>query len=273
MRRQKQGQFATFAMLIPMFAVPVMAVFGIPQFAPVVASPADEQHPDWLSDDGFHRVGQADAYSPRSLTSVSSDPDQLDLFQPWDPEASSDRDPALPSSNWTDPLQLASAPGQDRRTVSPAGGSPTAAVSTLTNARAGNRQPDSRSREHLPESAGSVRPPVAPTVAGQSVAQQPVPERSVAGRSASHSSEYGRSRTALHPKHSTWRRAVNRLNQLGIRTYRLSPSETDGRYYFMCLVTSADDPRISRRFEAEAREPLDAVDYVLAQVEEWNQVR
>jgi len=63
------------------------------------------------------------------------------------------------------------------------------------------------------------------------------------------------------------------LNQLGIRTYRLSPSASDGRYHFMCLVTSADDPRISRRFEAESREPLDAVDRVLAQVEEWNRIR
>ena len=68
----------------------------------------------------------------------------------------------------------------------------------------------------------------------------------------------------------TWQQAVDRLNQLGIRTFRLTPNSEQDGYRFVCLVTSVDDPRISRRFEAESVDPLIAVGDVLAQVEDWN---
>jgi hypothetical protein len=68
----------------------------------------------------------------------------------------------------------------------------------------------------------------------------------------------------------TWQQAVDRLNQLGIRTFRLTPDTGQTGYRFVCLVTSVDDPRISRRFEAESVNPLVAVGDVLAQVENWN---
>ena len=68
----------------------------------------------------------------------------------------------------------------------------------------------------------------------------------------------------------TWQQSVDRLNQLGIRTFRLTPDSGQNGYRFVCLVTSVDDPRISRRFEAESIDPLIAVGDVLAQVENWN---
>jgi hypothetical protein len=71
----------------------------------------------------------------------------------------------------------------------------------------------------------------------------------------------------------TWQQAVDRLNQMGIRTFRLTQNSGQNGYRFVCLVTSVDDPRISRRFEAESTDPLVAVGEVLVQVENWNQHR
>jgi hypothetical protein len=71
----------------------------------------------------------------------------------------------------------------------------------------------------------------------------------------------------------TWQQAVDRLTQLGIRTFRLTPDSGQIGYRFVCFVTSVDDPRISRRFEAESIDPLIAVGDVLAQVENWKRHR
>ncbi len=86
--------------------------------------------------------------------------------------------------------------------------------------------------------------------------------RSVAGR-YSRLMDSGRDNsTDSHPARSaqtetlTWQQAVDRLNEHGIRTFRLTPDSSQNGYRFVCLVTSIDDPRISRRFEAESIDPL-----------------
>ncbi|MBC8113731.1 MAG: hypothetical protein H7062_05095, partial [Candidatus Saccharimonas sp.] len=55
MRSSIHGTFATLLLLIPVGAIPALAIFGIPQFAPVVASPLREGH----EGDREHRVGQS----------------------------------------------------------------------------------------------------------------------------------------------------------------------------------------------------------------------
>ncbi|MBI1312982.1 hypothetical protein GC176_16955 [bacterium] len=281
MSRRKHGQFATFAMLIPMFAVPVMAVFGIPQFAPVVASPASEDHPDWLSDRSFNQVGQSDAFLSRRLELPTAASEQLDLFQPFPAEgrptpaamqqlAAAERRTALrPSDRSARQTGIADAATENSRVVdlfepvknaaeqeqatSPVRADVSDRTVALTASGSSTEQPANRGYEQ------QLLPRVA-TVASAETAL-PVQQRS------------SRNHPAAPSEGLSWRGAVNRLNQLGIRTYRLNPAAVEGRYHFMCLVTSADDPRISRRFEAESREPLDAVDRVLAQVEEWNRIR
>ena len=69
----------------------------------------------------------------------------------------------------------------------------------------------------------------------------------------------------------TWKEAVRRLNDLEIRNFRLQPGLHDNQFAFSCMYTPSDNPRISTRFEAEADEPLKAVEKVLAQIEVWQQ--
>ena len=71
----------------------------------------------------------------------------------------------------------------------------------------------------------------------------------------------------------TWRRAVHRLNELGIHQFRLEPGRDQGEFYFSCEFSLEQDSRITRRFEAEATEPLQAVELVLRQIDEWTSRR
>ena len=67
----------------------------------------------------------------------------------------------------------------------------------------------------------------------------------------------------------SWKAAVARLNALGIREYQLQPGEHPGEFHFSCRFVSRTNPRVMQRFEAEAAEPLDAVEQVLEQVDDW----
>jgi len=72
---------------------------------------------------------------------------------------------------------------------------------------------------------------------------------------------------------ATWSAAVQKLNELGIRDYRLEPGSRPDEFLFSCSYSPPHNPRVSRRFEAEALDPLKAVIKVLQQVDEWNQSR
>jgi hypothetical protein len=60
---------------------------------------------------------------------------------------------------------------------------------------------------------------------------------------------------------------------MGIRKYELKGGEAVGEFVFSCSVTSIDDRRISRQFQAASTEPLVAVEKVLVQVDNWMQGR
>ena len=69
----------------------------------------------------------------------------------------------------------------------------------------------------------------------------------------------------------TWTEAVQRLNALGIHRFQLQPGRNEHEFHFSCLHTPANNPRVTHRFEAEAGEPLRAVQLVLQQIQEWQQ--
>lgn len=66
----------------------------------------------------------------------------------------------------------------------------------------------------------------------------------------------------------TWQAAVGRLRALGIDEYHLSPGRGD-EFHFSCAYSPRHNPRVVHRFEAEAGEPLAAVEKVLTQIDAW----
>jgi hypothetical protein len=65
------------------------------------------------------------------------------------------------------------------------------------------------------------------------------------------------------------RAGIARLNELGITDYQWQPGDRDGQFLFRCRLVSRRNPRMMQRFEAEAAEPLQALEKVLAQIDEW----
>lgn len=320
--RRIQSLFKTLLMLIPMTAVPVMAVFGIPQFFPVSASPTARPtqttaagHPLELG------VGQSDALLVRKLSSIQ--PMSIDLFEPYGNGVQSRQvnsgdvianaslsDLDRRRDAWRDPLVRPQAAeiGTAQTEVSlrtnshgtPIGSNRLNAGLSVAATASGQRRSQEASLTKVSSFSGqaTVPPRTAPQRANDlptlTVASvETLPERSNASLESAaaeelpvdsrHADRYARLTSGVDERtpdsHSrqvetlTWQQAVDRLNQLGIRTFRLTPDAGPNGYRFACLVTSVDDPRISRRFEAESIDPLIAVGDVLAQVEDWNQHR
>jgi hypothetical protein len=68
---------------------------------------------------------------------------------------------------------------------------------------------------------------------------------------------------------SGWRDATRQLKELGIRKYRLESQIEEQTFVFICSFAAAENPRVVRRFEAEADSPLEAVQKVIDEIDEW----
>ena len=73
----------------------------------------------------------------------------------------------------------------------------------------------------------------------------------------------------LMAEQSGWQAAARRLKELGVRKYRLESQIEEQQFLFICSLATSGNPRVVRRFEATADNPLEAVQAVLAQIDEW----
>lgn len=304
--RRLQSLFKTLLMLVPMTAVPVMAIFGIPQFFPVSASPFERAvQAERAAQPMEHRAGQSDALQVRS---ISTEPAKsLDLFQPYDAsvrESNSGKAGVVANAAsselarrriaWQDPLAgLRASSTSDRQAVPGSASRFNSGKSAASSAE--QKQFHAANRSVAESFSGQAA--VSPRRSTTGTSSDPEIAHDVTDRERSYqratnrqtgvtpmtrsSNDPGRHtqftatdqtqhRNIVQAEAISWRQAVDRLNELGIRTYRLAPDSKQNGYRFVCLVTSIDDPRISRRFESESPDPLAAVGNVLAQVENWN---
>lgn len=197
------SSFATLLLAMPLTAIALMGVFGVPQFASVIASPGREElirRPDDsrnLQDpfDSAPVFGESESLNPRSSRDSGSEPPSR--------------------SAWSDRPESSSPP-------------------TWENAPPA----DEPSRPRWPN--------VAPIV----------PEQNSATSSQ-----------------LDWRTASRRLTELGIQRYHLERGSTPDTFLFVCLLTPGDNPQVTHRFESENPDPLEAVNAVLVQVDQWLQQR
>jgi hypothetical protein len=234
MRTSAQSSLATVLLLIPILAVPMFAIFGVPQFTPTVKSPFEEETSSRRKNES-----EAPAFSP-----TSSERDSFDQF----------------ASNAADSMPTWGDDTADR------------AAKTLADRRA-NAKPERSSREASrteptepsPFAMASGTENAGVVVPGSYRRSRPTndtvdaPPRKVTHRDPP---------TAMDSQ-LTWRDAVQRLNAMGIRNFRLEPGHQPSQFLFNCSYTPRDNPRVSYRFEAEADEPLRAVERVLEQIDTW----
>lgn len=347
MRNGTAGPLGAVVLFSGVLAVPLLAVFGVPQFAPVSASPGDsvghdlglsrhdfeeaaEEFPAFSSPPTSPRenagddAGWSDPFGPQE---IPAPPFENAAVQPpawspprdtvgeWQSEQSAAPQRANANAGGTIPANFGASPSPPRRdlTVEAAAprnnppqraepnqsarqlerdfawaadgrstDSPTPPSSTDRLSGFGDKA-DSTADRRSP--ATSSAPPTDAVRPGSETPRNSFPPVGVFGRpqdqpartiqeSPTDRTAGGRQpnedvgNAALDQAPLTWRSAVARLNALGIQHFQLEPGETGG-FLFSCSYSPGNNPRITRRFEAEAAEPLRAVERVLAQVEQW----
>jgi len=266
-------------MFVPLVAVPLLAVFGMPQFS--TQSPAGQ-----VDDLKFAVDRDKVDRDKASANAPQPEGDLVGGVQITDP-ADAPKSTASRVRNDSDPFAEFTRPaeGDSRRAAAPAGN---------------RRFPPARRPQHWPIDEGNGLPQKSllafgdagsdnggATPAGQERASADVADvnsgehtKSKAGTRMT--AGFDSTRERLDADHvaddgarspsgeaRSWKAAVARLNALGIRDYQLQPGDRAGEFHFSCRFVSRTNPRVMQRFEAEAAEPLDAVERVLEQIDEW----
>jgi len=285
----KSNGLATILLLIPVLTVPALAIFGIPQFAPVVASPLDEgrekaresrtgssarnSHDELFGDvEGFgSEPGWGDDASPKRRDPTSEagfnrrvgDRSQHDAEEAIVPDWG--EEPI--ASDWpTKSRSRAGSFDRDVGSIAPQG------IGRPAKKRFVGIKPNP-DRRQLKGYDDALRTANADDGILQMGHQEEVEIEEKPQRAAPLNRTRMESSGAAKKKESagetlTWQNAVQRLNELEIRSFRLEPGHQVGQFVFICSYTPPDTPRVSYRFEAESDQPLKAVEKVLEQIME-----
>lgn len=254
MNPRPAGSFATLLMSGPLIAIPLMAVFGVPEFGSI--SSLSDRKPQTGHDSSMVASPRGEAVdslmtgtSPTSPSSVAPMADPLDM-PPRSPRA-----------------RLLSPHAQPLDTTMPTSGPqrPGSVEFFDSWTHAGDQTSGSA------QAVASVQtPPVqnpgaaeAETVPAEFVPQQQFPW------SQSARAEVDAWNAEAAAGEASWQSAAQRLQELGIDDYRLERGVRSDTFLFICQFAPGPDPRIVRRFEAQADRPIDAVQAVLAQIENW----
>lgn len=295
MRSPIYSFLTTILLLVPVAAVPLMAIFGIPQFTPVIASPLDG-----VTEETEDQVGETSRRKSRSTsqrTRIEDESDQdlvLEESPDWEHQSaersrSIRKSKARASESATKPFPRESFSEEQhpapRRTVSknrrkPNSSDPfvdssiqTASFEELDEApvEIDDAENTLASFKTLQDNREMVDPESEAAIVPGYRRQRPHPTK---GRNSSDGKSASRNKRSAHAVEPlTWPEAVRRLNDLGIRNFRLESGVNPGEFNFACSYTPSDSPHVTRRFEAEADDPLKAVSKVLSQVEEAAQQR
>lgn len=244
--RHGQG-LATWLIMLPLLIVPLLAVFGVPQFTPISAQTADgaDGEEAGLQFELGEDAPLAEAVPPFPGDSIEPSPPSRETPEGWS-------DPFDHPEEWNSPNALNENSGRNPSTSPPersfsdpfdqsrGGASP-----TPTDDLWAEPQPES------PRNGSGI----------DSYARQPAPGEN----------ENRTPNPRFEPDTQlTWREAVARLNKLGVQTFQLSQTEEPFVFQFVCDLSRPDNPRVTHRFEAKAGEPLKAVENVIQQVESWS---
>ena len=294
----KSNGLATILLIIPVLTVPALAIFGIPQFAPVVASPIE----DGRNRDREFRGGNSTRHSQDEMF------DEIDGFGS-EPENNSDTVTSLRNRGTSKSPQREKARRQSELSSASSRDGTVENGSTWPNTP---RRPSSKDSNELVGREGELdvtnvdNPPIRKTLprfsrqlssvdkSNESIRQARIdnPDRRVTQSGFSDeaqlreepgnsnednrrgaSDSLGSNRRDTRSEPLTWATAVERLNEFDIRNFRLEPGGRSGQFVFICSYSPPDAPSVSYRFEAGADEPLKAVEKVLEQVVEWRRQR
>ncbi|HSG71687.1 MAG TPA: hypothetical protein VLA12_14795 [Planctomycetaceae bacterium] len=246
--RTGQQNLSNWLILIPLVIVPAVAVFGVPEFGSLAAggNSAAADLPELSLGDEAPLNGEIPSLYGNEIG-----------------HSTTSTEAPLARNGWNDPFQAPELLSNDARRssqpISPGGFDPENAFADSNVVHADFERAEFDSGPGLRFSD----PP-------QSVANGELKAYSRKNESdRGHSIRGASAESAESAETLSWRAAVRKLNQLGVREIQLSQTAEPFVFRFSCDYTPGNNPRITRRFEAEAGEPLKAVESVIEQVESW----
>lgn len=251
MRHSAHSPLATVLLMIPIMTIPLLAIVGVPQITPVVptALETQEKGPDQEPEFKPLPAQEWDALSEISTRVTHEAPSEWQDM-PLDPSAQAVVQRRAKQAP-VDPHALPAAEGAREH------GSPSTAVVDSSP-----RFPAVDSLSNPPSRHAAVGSAEAVSNLAY-IREVPLDHRSALAIAQN------RTQPSADSAPLSWQSAVRKLNELEIRNFRLEPGQTPERFVFICSYTPPDNPRVSYRFEAEADEPLRAVEKVLAQIDTW----
>jgi hypothetical protein len=290
MRSPLSGSIATFVIFVPLVAVPLLAVLGMPQVPASSSSGAIDDlkfaaedpaagnselsTPVRVSDSKSDSVSKSDPAAPnRDARTVSRNSDPFAEFS----RDSDDSGRATASAEKSQParkrpqrwnegnglpqkaLLSIDRPSDESTSANPERPAPNGSADEQTAQDRPRRQASPKlpsGRRNLPEAQAVV------ALASESGAVSGSGDAPAERRLSAEVPSASVNATA-------WKRAIGRLNALGIQDYQLQPGERDGEFSFSCRFAARSNPHVIHRFEAEAADPLEAVNQVLRQVDDW----
>lgn len=260
MRSRTGSSMSTLMFMVPLLGVPLMAMFGVPQFVPVIASSVNDATTRPAGTRPKPGVGES-----ASATTIVAESSLRG--------SGSRGEQPLP-----DIFRSVERPRRDSRQILDveSRGPETKFVETSLNAETWltqntSQEPAAAVEQRLDDLFGNfatVTNPSEPRNRTRSTTSRTSSEPS-ATRATHATAVVLAANSERSDKGLTWREAIRRLNELGIQEFRLEPGSQQGEFYFACEFTPHRDARVTRRFEAEAKEPLLAVQAVLRQIDEW----
>ena len=269
----------TFLFSIPITAVGFMAIFGVPQIAPLNASPSQEmvirdpydQDP-WgtpqlgASQPGQAPVGTAAENAPLYNQSMNGGSQYREnrqgqnQFHESRPQAQPENAPFWNQQNQLSRPEPATSPSEmDSSIRNPFGHRVTATAPEVRPAS----YPEGVSTRSAFETNSNIN-----GFSSASIPQQP-PVVAVNNPFAMSSAPTRTNTTETSAQMLNWHQASNRLAELGIEKYHLERGDQEGSFLFVCLYQPSESRHVTHRFEAEGSDPLVAVNQVLSQVNNW----
>jgi hypothetical protein len=255
MSAKSGGSVVTFLMSVPLAAIPLMAIFGIPQFAPVSASP---DHDDELPLGEAHAERDIrDRYRNRSSDLLDDREDEArsellndaPVYDPFQDEQAATRQ----SVELGSPRDRTAARGDPRRSINEA----PATAAPLPALNDHRRRPTSGWEDETRNAHDHVNDTADPGTSETALAEGSVRLLETGDRKPDSSPAM------------TWRDASRELSDRGIENFRLERGRDAESFLFVCTLAPGGNRNVTMRFEAEAAEPLAAVVNVLEQVDTW----
>ena len=251
MRSRGSGNLTALLMFVVLLIVPLLAVFGIPEFVPASISFSDDggvlEEMNFVSP-AAPGAGESASYSPLERSDVFAHVpygQNATRQEPYRPQSAGERGSIQnPFLQFEEKNRVFQEQKAISRHIPP--------DEALTGWEVAKRS--SQHQQKTMHGHSTIDPVTVENYADKSI------------RNGSNQNE-----TADAPL--TWKSAVSRLNKLGIRKYRLEPGARESEFHFCCFLTPRNNPRVTHRFEAEAADPLLAVEKVLRQIEAWHQTR